>query len=176
MWRSPLQPTVACSTAPRKPQLSNRSSDGTDRSTARPWIPRILDLLKDAEGSEKESGRYKSKVRFATIGDLIFAHTASPPPNRMRFFSVLIPIDLSAYCVRCLADVAPSGSIRLIDIGSGSGAGGIVAARWLCAQGNETELVLGDINRKALAFSAINAVINDVPAAKVVFSDVLGGN
>jgi methylase of polypeptide subunit release factors len=41
--------------------------------------------------------------------------------------------------------------------------------------GRHTELVLGDVNRKALAFSAINAVANDVAAAKIVFSDVLRG-
>src|SRR4029079_14047816 len=40
--------------------------------------PGILDLLEDAGALEKESGRYKSKVRFATIGDLIFAHTGFP--------------------------------------------------------------------------------------------------
>ena len=31
------------------------------------------------------------------------------------------------------------------------------------------------LNRKALAFSAINAAVNDVAAAKIVFSDVLAG-
>ena len=51
--------------------------------------------------------------------------------------------------------------LRLIDVGSGSGAGGIVAARLL---GDRAELVLGDINPNALAFSAVNAVVNDVPA------------
>ena len=40
--------------------------------------PCILDLLEDAGALEKESGRYKSKVRFATIGDLIFVHTGFP--------------------------------------------------------------------------------------------------
>ena len=151
----------------------NRSSDGTDRSTARILDPGILDLLEDAGALEKESGRYKSKVRFATIGDLIFAHTGFPTveqdavffgPDTYRFVRLLRA---------CLADVAPGVPIRLVDIGSGSGAGGIAAARWLCTQGNQTEVVLGDINRKAIAFSAINAVINDVPATKAVFSDVL---
>lgn len=62
--------------------------------------------------------------------------------------------------------------MRLVDIGSGSGAGGIVAARLL---GKHTDIVLGDVNRKALAFSAVNAVVNDVAAAKTMFSDVLAG-
>ena len=112
-------------------------------------------------------------MRFATIGDLIFAHTGFPTveqdavffgPDTYRFVRLLR---------ECLADVVPGVPIRLVDIGSGSGAGGIAAARWLGTQGNQTEVVLGDINRKAIAFSAINAVINDVPAARAVFSDVL---
>jgi methylase of polypeptide subunit release factors len=71
-----------------------------------------------------------------------------------------------------LADIALDGPVRLIDIGSGSGAGGIAAARLL---GKRAEVLLGDINRKALAFSAVNAVVNDVASAKTMFSDVLWG-
>jgi methylase of polypeptide subunit release factors len=132
----------------------------------------IFYLLEDAEVLEGESGRYKSKVRFATIDDLIFAHSAFPTaeqdavffgPDTYRFIRLLRA---------ALVDVAPSRPLRLIDIGSGSGAAGIVAARLL---GQGTEIVLGDINRKALALSAVNAVVNDVPTAKTMFSDVLVG-
>ena len=59
---------------------------------------------------------------------------------------------------------------KLLDVGSGSGAGGICAARWL--QGT-TALILADINPKALAFSAVNAALNDLPATETLFSDVL---
>jgi methylase of polypeptide subunit release factors len=130
----------------------------------------IFDLLEDAEALERESGCYKSKVRFATIGDLIFAHSAFPTveqdavffgPDTYRFVRLLRA---------SLSDLASSTSLRLIDLGSGSGAGGIAAARLL---GSQTQLVLSDINPKALAFSAVNAVVNDVQAARTVFSDVL---
>ena len=50
-----------------------------------------------------------------------------------------------------LTGLAADKTIRLIDVGSGSGAGGIFAARLL---GKGVKLVLADINRKALAFSA----------------------
>jgi methylase of polypeptide subunit release factors len=134
--------------------------------------PDIFDLLEDAEALEGESGRYKSRVRFATIGDFMFVHSAFPTaepdavffgPDTYRFVRLLRA---------SLADVSASGPLRLVDIGSGSGAGGIVAARLL---GGRTELVLADVNRKALAFSAVNAILNDLPAAKTVFSDVLAG-
>src|SRR4029078_11071992 len=48
--------------------------------------PRILDLLEGAGALEKESGRYKSTVRFATIGDLIFAHTGFPTVEQDAVF------------------------------------------------------------------------------------------
>jgi methylase of polypeptide subunit release factors len=132
----------------------------------------IFDLLKDAEALEGESGRYKSKVRFATIGNLIFAHSGFPTSEQDAVFFGPDTYRFVRLMRAALADIAQSGPLRLIDVGSGSGAGGIVAARLL---GNRTEVVLGDINRKALAFSAVNAVVNDVPATKTVFSDVLAG-
>src|SRR5262245_24352704 len=83
------------------------------------------------EALEGESGRYKSKVRFATVDDLIFAHSG--------FFTAeldAVPFGPDAYrFVRLLraslADVPSGGPLRLVDIGSGSGAGGIAAARLL---------------------------------------------
>ena len=172
-----VTPATHCRVLDRAPQTTTLELIfGWNRPFDREVLdPGIFDLLEDAGALEKESGRYKSKVRFATIGDLIFAHTGFPTveqdavffgPDTYRFVRLLRA---------CLADVAPSVPIRLVDIGSGSGAGGIAAARWLCTQGNQTEVVLGDINRKAIAFSAVNAVINDVPATKTVFSDVLAG-
>jgi len=132
----------------------------------------IFELLEDAEVLEGESGRYKSRVRFATIGELLFVHSGFPTaeqdavffgPDTYRFVRLLRV---------SLADVAASKPIRLIDIGSGSGAGGIFAARLLRGR---TELLLADINRKALAFGAVNAALNDLPNARAVFSDVLAG-
>jgi SAM-dependent methyltransferase len=60
--------------------------------------------------------------------------------------------------------------LKIVDIGCGSGAGGIFAARLF-----ETppELVLADINRKALEFSAVNAAINDVATPLIAHSDIL---
>jgi methylase of polypeptide subunit release factors len=131
----------------------------------------IFYLLEDAEALERESGRYKSKVRFATIDDLIFAHSAFPTAEQDAVFFGPDTYRFVRLLRAALVDV-PSGPRKLVDIGSGSGAGGILAGRLL---GKRTEIVLGDINRKALVFSAVNAVVNDMPAAKTMFSDVLVG-
>jgi release factor glutamine methyltransferase len=167
-----VTPATHCRVLDRPPgQTTLESIFGWNRPFEREALaPDIFDLLEDAEALEGEGGQYKSKVRFAMIGDLLFVHSAFPTveqdavffgPDTYRFVRLLRA---------SLADMSARGPLRLIDIGSGSGAGGIVAARML---GGRTELVLADINSQALAFSAINAVLNDLPSAKTVFSDVL---
>ena len=84
-----VTPATHCRVLDRAPQTTtlelifgwNRPFDREDLD------PGILDLLEDAGALEKELGRYKSKVRFATIGDLIFAHTGFPTvEQRCGFF------------------------------------------------------------------------------------------
>ena len=134
--------------------------------------PIIFDLLEKAEALERATGRFKSRVRFATIGDLLFVHSAFPTAEQDAVFFGPDTYRFVRMLRTSLADLAASGPLRIIDIGCGSGAGGIFAARLLAGL---SELILADISPKALAFSAINAVINDLPSAKTVLSDVLGG-
>src|SRR5262249_54892968 len=60
--------------------------------------PEIFDLMEHDEALEGESGRYKSKVRFATVDELIFAHSGFPTadavpfePHAYRFVRPLLP-------------------------------------------------------------------------------------
>jgi methylase of polypeptide subunit release factors len=169
-----ITPATHCRVLDRAPPpVTLESIFGWNRPFDREALdPEIFDLLEDAEALEGESGRYKSKLRFATIDDLIFAHSAFPTAEQDAVFFGPDTYRFVRLLRASLADIAPAGPLRLIDIGSGSGAGGIAAARLL---GKHTEVVLGDINHKALAFSAVNAVVNDVASAKTVFSDVLTG-
>jgi methylase of polypeptide subunit release factors len=169
-----VTPATHCRVLDRAPPpVTLESIFGWNRPFDRESLdPEIFDLLEDAEALEGESGRYKSKVRFATIDDLIFAHSAFPTAEQDAVFFGPDTYRFVRLLRASLADIALDGPVRLIDIGSGSGAGGITAARLL---GKRTEVLLGDINRKALAFSAVNAILNDVASAKTVFSDVLGG-
>ena len=61
--------------------------------------------------------------------------------------------------------------ITLIDVGTGSGAGGLCAARGLDA----ATIRLADVNPRALEISAVNAAINDLESAEIMFSDILSG-
>jgi methylase of polypeptide subunit release factors len=132
----------------------------------------IFELLEDAEAIEAVSGRYKSKLRFATIGDLLFAHSGFPTADQDAVFFGPDTYRYVRLLRSALADLARRGPLRLVDVCSGSGAGGIFAARLL---GPATRLVLADSNREALSLSAVNAVLNDIPSPETVLSDVLKG-
>ncbi len=143
------------------------------------WFPPgMLDaamfrLLEVTGQLEAVDGRFKSKLRFATLGDLIFAHTAFPTRERDAVF---FGPDTYRF-VAALRHAIPAGDAArpptLFDIGCGCGAGGIYAARHLLPRG--VRIVLSDINARALMFAAANARLNDVPDLDVATSDLLDG-
>jgi release factor glutamine methyltransferase len=132
----------------------------------------LIELLEEADALDEQDGLYKSKVRFATIDELFFVHSGFPTAERDAVFFGPDTYRFVRLLRASLADLEARKPLRLIDIGAGSGAGGIFAARLL---GGRTELLLSDINRKALAFSVVNAALNNLPAANTSLSDVLSG-
>lgn len=167
-----VTPTTHCRVLDRSPPATTLESIfGWNWPFSRESLdPEIFDLLEDVDALEEDSGRYKSKVRFATIGDLIFAHSGFPTAEQDAVFFGPDTYRFVRLLRASLTDVGLRGPLRLVDIGSGSGAGGIAAALLL---GKDTDVVLGDVNLKALAFSAVNAILNDLPQVKTVLSDVL---
>jgi len=132
----------------------------------------LMELLEQAEAIEVASGECKSKVRFATVGDSLFVHSAFPTTEADSVFLGPDTYRFVRFLRTALADLTSREALRLIDVGAGSGAGGIVAAKSIAAS---TDLVLADINRNALAFSAVNATLNHLPKTRTIFSDVLAG-
>lgn len=132
----------------------------------------IFELLEDAEALEAVPGRYKSKLCFATIGDLLFVHSGFPTADRDAVFFGPDTYRFVRLLRSSLADLARHAPLKLVDVGCGSGAGGIFAARLL---GPATKLVLADSNGEALGLGAVNAMLNDIPSSQTVLSDVLCG-
>ena len=116
--------------------------------------PEIFDLMEHDEALEGESGRYKSKVRLPPSTISFSRIRAFLPRNRTPCVRTrCLPICPAAACLPCRCPLG-----RAFEVGRYrelSGAGGIAAARLL---GKHTDIVLGDTNRTALAFSAVNAV------------------
>jgi SAM-dependent methyltransferase len=96
---------------------------------------------------------FRSSVRCASFDDLLFLHSAYPThgenavfwgPDTYRFLR-LIQANMPAH-----NPLAPG---RVLDMGCGSGAGGMVASR-LCPG---AQLLFNDINPLALRYASINA-------------------
>jgi SAM-dependent methyltransferase len=124
----------------------------------------MLELLCDADAVTDDGGALKSRVRFSTEGELLFVHSAFPTTEGD---SVFFGPDTYRY-LRLLRAMRPRAK-RAVDVGCGSGAGGILIAR------DCGSVVLADVNEQALRFAEINAAINGVENVEIVESDVLRG-
>jgi SAM-dependent methyltransferase len=139
---------------------------------SRPFAPTLLpegwlQLLVAADAVQPHGELLRAKVRFSTLDHGLYVHAAYPTEAAD---SVFFGPDTYRFCA-FVGREAPRAR-RVVDVGCGSGAGGLVAARAAGAR----ELVLADINPGALRFAEVNVRLSDRPPA-VVFaqSDVLDG-
>lgn len=108
-------------------------------------------------------GRFRSRVRYSRLQGELYAHSAYPT---LAADAVFFGPDTYRFCA-FVARETPRARF-VVDVGCGSGAGGIVAARASGAQ----KLVLADVNPRALWLSEVNAMLAGRGAA-FVESDVL---
>jgi len=131
----------------------------------------VAHMLGQAGELQLEGDLARSGVRFSTIGEQIFVHSAYPTdapdsvffgPDTYRFARVI---------KKFLTDGKPSPT-RIIDLGCGTGAGGIYAASLI--SGDRPELFLVDINEKALRYAAVNCALNGAQqTTTLILSDLL---
>lgn len=146
---------------------SLRDVFGWNRPFLADWLPRSLfESMQAAEVLEPAgaAGLWRSTIRFSTIGELLFAHSAFPTssqdavffgPDSVRFVSAIARV---ASRVACVAD-----------IGCGTGVGGIVLSRQGFAA---SRVILTDINPRALRLAGVNAELAGVEV-ELARSDVL---
>jgi methylase of polypeptide subunit release factors len=136
---------------------------GWNRAFEPARVPRgVLDLMRSAGVIAECGERLRSRVRFARLRGLLFAHSAFPTEQADAVF---FGPDTYRFCA-LLQRWAPRAR-RVADVGCGSGAGGISLAP------RAEQCVLSDVNPRALQLARVNAALNDV-RAEVVTSDVLG--
>lgn len=110
---------------------------------------------------EPGSSRFRSKVRFSTLGERLFAHGAYPTAESDAVF---FGPDSYRFCELLRRELKPCECV--VDVGCGSGVGGIFAAS------RAQRVILTDINDAALDLARVNVALSDV-SADVRSSDVL---
>jgi methylase of polypeptide subunit release factors len=122
--------------------------------------------------AREAGGLLRSRVRFSSIGDRLYAHSAYPTtgadavffgPDTVRFVD-LVTQELGRQPV-------PAGG-RILDVGCGAGPGGVEAAMHQARQ--DPALVLADINPQALAFAQANAALAVAPRVHFAQGDLFG--
>ena len=134
----------------------------------RPFLPDVLPnalrALAQSAGVLVQDGRHlRATVRFSSLEGRLFVHSAYPTSEHDSVFFGPDTYRFAAFIRRTLAPNTGT----LVDIGAGSGAGGITASQLA------KRIILGDVNERALRYARVNATLAGVDA-EVVASDVLG--
>src|SRR5471032_1189958 len=137
-----------------------------------PFAPEIVDpdllaLMRDGGIVVEHGNLLASTLRVSSLDDLLFLHSAYPTTESDAVFFGPDTYRFARFLKTAMAE-SPQAVARLVDIGAGSGAGGIIAAR---ASG-ATKIFLTDINPRALRLSRINAEAAGV-TVRTISSDVL---
>jgi release factor glutamine methyltransferase len=129
--------------------------------------------LSSAAGILEPCGQwFKSSVRFSTLGNQLYVHSAYPTDQADAVF-----FGPDTYRFARTIGTAIAGMrlhrrrrLRILDVGAGSGAGGLHAAA-LASQISPT-VTLTDINRRALRYCRVNAALNGIDGVDVLASDL----
>lgn len=119
----------------------------------------LIELLRAADALEEEGeGRLRSRLRAASLGEDLFLHSAFPTEEADAVFFGPDTYRFARFIERHLEGSRIGG--WLADVGAGSGAGAIVAARI----GNFDRISMVDVNEAALELAAVNASAAGVKA------------
>lgn len=129
--------------------------------------PALLAGMEQAGIVRRDGSLLRSTVRIASLGDDLFFHSAYPTVEENAVFFGPDTSRFARFIGHALQALKPRGAVplRVLDIGCGSGAGGIVAARALAEAGAAATVVMNDINPLALQYTAVNAEVAGVPVA-----------
>ena len=110
----------------------------------------LIALLGEADILESEGGRLRSRLRVASLDECLFLHSAYPTEEEDAVFFGPDTYRFASFIRRHLGEFEPK---SVVDMGAGSGAGGIVAGRLA----TRARVKLVDRNHAALELAAVNA-------------------
>jgi hypothetical protein len=121
-----------------------------------PFPPGLLDpalqaLLEAGGGLEPVEGGVRSRFRVSRVRGRLFLHSAYPTEAQD---SVFLGPDTYRFVDFAEAEMRSAGSVRrVVDIGTGTGVGGVLAGLWR----PEARVLLTDVNPQAIRLARINA-------------------
>lgn len=146
---------------------------GWSRPFALALLPeRLAALMRQADLLEPTGRLWRSRLRLSSLSGELFWHAAFPTLAREAVFFGPDTYRFAQAIEATPPQSLPGRSPRIVDIGTGSGAGAILAAqRWPDAA------VLGlDINPEALRLARVNAALAGIgPRLELRRSDLLQG-
>jgi release factor glutamine methyltransferase len=130
----------------------------------RPFAPNLLpdgllSALLDADLLFGDGPWLRARVRFSSLGDKLYAHSAYPTLEKDAVFFGPDTYRFCAFVKRSVARVESESKSEcqcVVDVGCGSGAGGLSLA------GRARDIILSDISARALAFAEVNAELAGV--------------
>ena len=120
----------------------------------------LLDLLEAAGMIERATDGAKARCRVSSLHGHLFLHSAYPTDDED---SVFLGPDSYRFADFVRAHLRDCDAARVVDIGTGAGVGGVVAAD-ACP---DARVTLTDINARALRFARINALAAGIDAELV---------
>jgi methylase of polypeptide subunit release factors len=119
--------------------------------------PQLVELMQAGGVLEQTAEGLVSAVRVSALDDRLLLHSAYPTDAADAVF---FGPDSYRFAAFIQAELAPAPGGVIVDVGAGTGAGGLVAA----ARRPDARLVLTDVNPKALRLARINAAFAGVDA------------
>lgn len=147
------------STVNARPESGIARSLGDIFGWSRPFphalIPHsAIELLEQGQALSHEGKLLRSNVRFSTLGEMLFMHSAFPTNDRDAVFFGPDTYRFAGFIERALGRLRfETGATTVVDVGCGTGAGGMFASTRLP---HGCELVLADINARALHYAWVN--------------------
>jgi release factor glutamine methyltransferase len=122
---------------------------GWSRVFDRSVVPaKMFGLLERADAVVERGTGWASLVRFSTLGDHLFVHSAYPTTDASAVF---FGPDTYRFCSFLRRSIERA--TRVVDVCAGCGAGG------LCIADRVDRIVLADVNPIAASYARVNAVI-----------------